>query len=260
MLAVRRPRPWLKGGANLCEGMATAMAEMLEQVQPGVVAVLAVTLAALAFSIGGRAAWRGHVGERRVRRLLARHGIEAAHDLLLPRTDRPGWTQLDHLAKLPGRILVIETKNLSGCIFGCARDSSWTQLHGRTKRSISNPLHQNHGHVLAVRALAGSGVVAEGLVVLVGTARFPAGLPPGCYDLETLGKRLRQPLPVDSAGAARSRLDAAWAAILRAASTRWLDRWRHVRDLERTFGRDPRGPISIGLAAAAGILAALLVE
>src|SRR4051794_36467134 len=55
---------------------------------------------------------RGLLGEWRVARVLHRHRIEARHDVLLPRPDGTGWTQIDHLVRLPDRILVVETKNL----------------------------------------------------------------------------------------------------------------------------------------------------
>lgn len=39
---------------------------------------------------------RGLMGEWRVRSYLRRHKVQAAHDLLLPRADGKGWTQVDH--------------------------------------------------------------------------------------------------------------------------------------------------------------------
>jgi hypothetical protein len=57
---------------------------------------------------------RGLLGEWRVARLLRRHRIEARHDVLLQRPDGTGWTQIDHLVRLPDRILVVETKNFGG--------------------------------------------------------------------------------------------------------------------------------------------------
>ena len=59
----------------------------------------------------GRAAWHaqrswlpGLLGEWKVAS-LRRHQVEAAHDVLLPRADGAGWTQIDHLVRLPDRIL-----------------------------------------------------------------------------------------------------------------------------------------------------------
>ena len=97
---------------------------------------------------------------------------EAAHDLLLPRPDRAGWTQLDHLARLPDRLLVIETKSLGGRLSGWADERTWTQRFGPCQFSFLNPLWQNALHLEAVRALAGPGVRVEGMVVLVGRGWF----------------------------------------------------------------------------------------
>ena len=83
---------------------------------------------------------RGVMGEWRVRRLLWRLGIEVAHDLLLPRPDRAGWTQLDHLARLPDRILVLETKCLGGRLAGREGERTWTQRFGPCRFRFLNPL------------------------------------------------------------------------------------------------------------------------
>jgi hypothetical protein len=44
---------------------------------------------------------RGFLGEWRVARLLRLHGLEARHDVLLPHPEGTGWTQVDHLVRLP---------------------------------------------------------------------------------------------------------------------------------------------------------------
>ena len=153
------------------------------------------------------------MGEWRVRRLLRRLGVEAAHDLLLPRPDRAGWTQLDHLARLPDRLLVIETKSLGGRLSGCADERTWTQRFGPCRFGFLNPLWQNALHLEAVRTLAGPGVRVEGMVVLVGRGWFDAGLPGGCYRLEGLRRRLVELGATTRAGEPRQRrLEAAWRA------------------------------------------------
>ena len=184
------------------------------------------------------------MGEWRVRRLLRRLEVEAAHDLLLPRPDRAGWTQLDHLARLPDRLLVIETKSLGGRLSGCADERTWTQQFGPCRFGFLNPLWQNALHLEAARALAGPGVRVEGMVVLVGRGWFDAGLPAGCYRLEGLRRRLVELGAVTCAGEPRRRrLDAAWRSILGATSRRWRDRRRHATTSRRRMaarGRSPR--------------------
>lgn len=135
---------------------------------------------------------RGFLGEWRVARLLRRQGLDARHDVLLPHPDGAGWTQIDHLVRLPDRILVIETKNLGGRLTGGGRDARWTQRCGRRSFSILNPLHQNALHLRAVRAVVGRDVRVQGLVLLVGRAWIDERLPPGCCRLPGFGRLLRE--------------------------------------------------------------------
>ncbi len=74
---------------------------------------------------------RGKLGERRVANLLDRLGAgEALHDVILP-DSRGGLTQVDHLVLTPSGLLVVETKNYRGQIFGQAHDAQWTQQRVR---------------------------------------------------------------------------------------------------------------------------------
>lgn len=77
------------------------------------------------------------------------------HDLYLPRPDGSGTTQIDHVVVSRFGIFVIETKYYNGWIFGNARQKKWTQsIYGRNTQ-FPNPLHQNHLHVLALKAFLG---------------------------------------------------------------------------------------------------------
>lgn len=77
---------------------------------------------------------------------------ELYHDLYLPRPDGEGTAQIDHLVLSPYGIFVVETKNLSGWIFGREREPRWTQvLAGGIKTTFQNPLRQNYSHIEALR-------------------------------------------------------------------------------------------------------------
>lgn len=77
---------------------------------------------------------------------------ELYHDLYLTRTDGQGTAQIDHIVLSPYGIFVIETKNLSGWIYGREREPRWTQvLAGGIKNTFQNPLHQNYCHTEALR-------------------------------------------------------------------------------------------------------------
>ena len=70
------------------------------------------------------------------------------HNLILPA--QGGTTQIDHVLVSVFGIFVIETKNMSGWIFGSERSPKWTQsLYGK-KFQFQNPLHQNYRHTKAL--------------------------------------------------------------------------------------------------------------
>ena len=49
---------------------------------------------------------------------------------------------------------MIETKNYKGIIYGRERDTTWTQFSDdNQKYQFMNPLHQNYGHVKALKSL-----------------------------------------------------------------------------------------------------------
>ena len=195
---------------------------------------------------------RGLLGEWRVARLLCRHGLAARHDVLLPHPDGAGWTQIDHLVRLPDRILVIETKNLGGRLTGGARDARWTQRFGRRCHSILNPLHQNALHLRAVRAAVGRDVRLQGIVLLVGRAWIDERLPPGCFRLGGFTRLLREASRRDRFGPlGRDWLDKAWNRLATASSTRLRDRWHHAAMVDLLTGARPR-IVGAGLALAAG--------
>lgn len=67
-----------------------------------------------------------------------------------------GTTQIDHIIVSRFGIFVVETKNMSGWIFGDEKSPQWTQsLPGGRKFKFQNPLHQNHRHVKTLEAFLG---------------------------------------------------------------------------------------------------------
>jgi restriction system protein len=99
----------------------------------------------------------GAVGEARVdaklRRDLGEVDYEVFQDLIIPTVN--GTTQIDNLVISRFGIFVIETKNMSGWIFGSADQANWTQVLHRKKFRLQNPLRQNYKHVKAVEQVFG---------------------------------------------------------------------------------------------------------
>ena len=126
-------------------------------------------------------------GERFVRRELERRYGDwmLLNDVMLP--SGQGTTQIDHILVSPGGVVVIETKDMNGWVFGSPGQKQWTQSfaagHWYGKAGIKskqfkfyNPLLQNEGHA---KALVNRGIVdwwwLRPIVVFVETRTENAG-------------------------------------------------------------------------------------
>lgn len=101
------------------------------------------------------------------------------NDLILPRPDGKGTTQIDHVVVSPFGIFVIETKNFTGWIFGDENSRYWTQVIYGKKNRFQNPLHQNALHVRAL--VQATGLPREcfhNLIYFAGDATLKTPLPP----------------------------------------------------------------------------------
>lgn len=126
----------------------------------------------------------GAQGERRVHATLSRKLDEKEYilldDLILP--TRNGTTQIDHVVLSRFGIFVIETKNMSGWIFGGKSQARWTQVMHRHKSQFQNPLRQNYHHLKVVQELLGVRFdQLESLVAFVGTAKPKTAMPANVF-------------------------------------------------------------------------------
>ena len=129
-----------------------------------------------------RSAWfKGKVGERQIKGALQRklNSIDylIVNDIVLPTRDH-GTTQIDHLVISRFGVFVIETKNMSGWIFGSERSAEWTQVIFGWKSRFQNPLRQNYKHVKAVQHTFGLAAhQVHNVVVFVGTGEPKTEMP-----------------------------------------------------------------------------------
>ena len=87
-------------------------------------------------------------------------------------------TQIDHVIVSRYGVFCIETKNMSGWIFGNAQDRQWTQKIYRQSYRFQNPLRQNHKHVRALESLLGlSRGAVHSVVVFTGDATIKTAMP-----------------------------------------------------------------------------------
>lgn len=123
---------------------------------------------------------KGAIGEARVdahlNRKLGAQGYQTLRDLTLRTSD--GTTQIDHVVVSRFGVFVVETKNMSGWIFGSANQARWTQTLPRHKSQFQNPLRQNYKHVQVIREQLGlSDQQVHNVVVFVGSAVPKTAMP-----------------------------------------------------------------------------------
>jgi hypothetical protein len=95
---------------------------------------------------------RGIIGEKRVRKQLARlpqEDYRVLNDVMVK--SKKGTSQIDHVILSQHGIFVIETKNYRGWIHGDDNSEYWTQTFYRTKIRFHNPVRQNWGHTCALK-------------------------------------------------------------------------------------------------------------
>ncbi|AMD00991.1 NERD domain-containing protein [Halomonas chromatireducens] len=98
------------------------------------------------------------------------------HNVTLATPD--GTTQIDHVLVSRYGIFVIETKHMTGWIFGSERQAQWTQKIYRKSFKFQNPLRQNYKHVKALEALLDVPAdTIHSLVVFSGSAVFKTRMP-----------------------------------------------------------------------------------
>ncbi len=93
---------------------------------------------------------KGEYGENSIikvlNKYLTNHKGYLINDVIINNL-KGSTSQIDHILFTSYGIFVIETKNLSGFIYGSYHDNYWTQVLGyETKNKIYNPIRQNKTH------------------------------------------------------------------------------------------------------------------
>ena len=103
--------------------------------------------------LSGQATEKGRIGENSVSVEISRNFSEDNYRLIdnLTLPLGQGTTQIDHVLVSTFGIFVIETKHVSGWIFGAPWQKQWTQVLFRQKHRFANPVRQNAVHLDALR-------------------------------------------------------------------------------------------------------------
>lgn len=123
---------------------------------------------------------KGIVGEFQVN-LLASLMLEKQHYRLFKNVTLPtedGTTQIDHIIVSRYGVFVIETKNMTGWIYGGTHQKTWTQKIYKHTTKFQNPLHQNYKHTQTLQAAfeIGNEKIFP-VVVFIGDSEFKTAMP-----------------------------------------------------------------------------------
>lgn len=137
---------------------------------------------------------KGAAGEQKIHKVLI-NGLDentycVLSDIIVPRSN--GTTQIDHIILSEYGIFIIETKNMTGWIFGTAENALWTQVLHRKRTSFQNPIRQNYGHLKAIQKILNiSEKHIYNLVLFIGTATPKTTFPNNViWDIRDLGKQI----------------------------------------------------------------------
>lgn len=97
---------------------------------------------------------RGFMGEFWVKselNKLPKKNYLVLNDILIKSSK--GTHQIDHIILSKFGIFVVEMKNYYGLITGDEYKDKWIQHLGKNKQYFNNPIHQNYGHIKALKEL-----------------------------------------------------------------------------------------------------------
>lgn len=120
-----------------------------------IILAVVLILAALVFLKNYKIKKDGKDGEKKVANELKKYAVirsyKVINDLHLPLYDKS--TQIDHILIGFFGLLVIETKSVSGEIYGDPKKKEWSAIAAKTgkKRELYNPLMQNQTHIDCIR-------------------------------------------------------------------------------------------------------------
>ncbi|MFI4890070.1 MAG: nuclease-related domain-containing protein [Steroidobacterales bacterium] len=139
---------------------------------------LGLGLALAVLAIAAAAVIRAYRRRARRRALLARLeriALRAVHQVEVP-DGMGGFIHVDHLLLTPQGILLLDTRRVSGLIFGGDQMSEWTVMGRKRRYTFENPQPALYDRVAAVKALAGE-LPVEGRLLFSDVGRFTKGKP-----------------------------------------------------------------------------------
>lgn len=142
----------------------------------------------------------GKKGERKVTKILKKYArfndVKILNDVYLPLYDET--TQIDHILIAPFGVMVIETKNWAGSVYGNPAEEKWLQVLGDDRNYHYNPLKQNKTHTDNIRHLFRKEniyrVNVEGVVVFAAKTDLYCPRNAPVYTAKRFKKLLKKPV------------------------------------------------------------------
>jgi len=145
------------------------------QIDPQWIGIGAASLLAGAAAFFGLRAYRRRSRRRNLLARLERVAFAAAHQVLVP-DGMGGFIHIDHLLLTPRGVLVLDTRRVTGLIFGGDQMSDWTVMGRGHRYTFDNPQPALYDRIAAVKALVGD-VPVEGRLLFSNVGKFTKGMP-----------------------------------------------------------------------------------
>jgi Nuclease-related domain len=145
------------------------------QIEPQWIGLGAAVLLLLTLGFFGLRAYQRRARRKSLLARLERVALAAAHQVLVP-DGMGGFIHIDHVLLTPRGILVLDTRRVTGLIFGGDQMSDWTVMGRGHRYTFDNPQPALYDRIAAVKAAVGD-VPVEGRLLFSNVGKFTKGIP-----------------------------------------------------------------------------------
>ncbi|HXI48595.1 MAG TPA: nuclease-related domain-containing protein [Steroidobacteraceae bacterium] len=145
------------------------------QIEPQWIGLGAAVLLLLTLGFFGLRAYQRRSRRKSLLARLERVALASAHQVLVP-DGMGGFIHIDHVLLTPRGILVLDTRRVTGLIFGGDQMSDWTVMGRGHRYTFDNPQPALYDRIAAVKAAVGD-VPVEGRLLFSNVGKFTKGIP-----------------------------------------------------------------------------------
>src|ERR1700689_4503407 len=144
-------------------------------IEPQWIGLGAAILLVAALAFFGLRAYQRRARRKSLLARLERVATAGAHQVLVP-GGMGGFIHIDHILLTPRGILVLDTRRVTGLIFGGDQMSDWTVMGRGHRYTFDNPQPALYDRIAAVKALVDD-VPVEGRLLFSNVGKFTKGIP-----------------------------------------------------------------------------------